>query len=175
AIRRASSLMSSLAADRVGRVHPRNRYKRTLFMGEVLGAVVLGPAKTAVLPVLACGLGRTLLAVEVRNAYWRQFHAMRVQAFNTTVFPRDSTAKPLHIRTAISSQGDLCLRIRRRWGPSGSRSPRYRGGSSNGWRRRRRWGDLRKDFPVCGFQSGYLAHHLVLTGGELLHSLPQRS
>src|SRR5689334_3408162 len=42
-----------LAADRVGRVHPRNRYKRTLFMGEVLGAVVLGPAKTAVLPVLA--------------------------------------------------------------------------------------------------------------------------
>jgi hypothetical protein len=139
------------------------------------GAVVLVPAKTGVLPVWACGLGRTLLAVEVRNAYWRQFHAMRVQAFNTTVFPRDSTAKPLHIRTAISSQGDLCLRIRRRWGPSGSRSPRYRGGSSNGWRRRRRWGDLRKDFPVCGFQSGYLAHHLVLTGGELLHSLPQRS
>jgi hypothetical protein len=128
--------------------------------------VVLGPAKTGVLPVWACGLGRTLLAVEVRNAYWRQFHAMRVQAFNhATVFPRDSTAKPLHIRTAISSQGDLCLRIRRRWGRSGSRSPRYRGGSSNRWRRSRRWGDLRKDFPVCGFQSGNLAHHLVLTGG----------
>ena len=104
------------------------------------GAMVSVPAKTRVLPVWACGLGRTLLAVEVRNAYWRQFHAMRVQAFiHAIVFPRGSTAKPLHIRTAISSQGDLCLRIRRRWGPSRSRSPRYRGGSSNGWRRRRSW------------------------------------
>src|SRR6516165_4515104 len=140
------------------------------------GGGVLVPAKTGVLPVWACGLWRTLLAVEVRNAYWRQFHAMRVQAFiHATVFPRGSTAELLHIRAAISSQGDLCLRIRRRWGPSRSRSPRYRGGSSNGWRRSRRWGDLRKDFPVCGFQFGYLAHHLVLTGGELLHSLPQRS
>ena len=138
--------------------------------------MVLVPAKTGVLPVWARGLGRTSLAVEVRNAYWRQFHAMRAQAFiHAIVFPRGSTAKPLHIRTAISSQGDLWLRIRRRWGPSGSRSPRYRGGSSNGWRRSRRWNDLRKDFPVCGFQSGYLAHHPVLTGGELLHSLPQRS
>ena len=66
----------------------------------------IGAGEDGVLPVWACGLGRTLLAVEVRNAYWRQFHAMRVQAFNhATVFPRDSTAKPLHIRTAISSQG----------------------------------------------------------------------
>ena len=114
------------------------------------GAVVLVPAKTGVLPVWACGLGRTLLAVEVRNAYWRQFHAMRVQAFiHATVFPRGSTAKPLRIRTAISSQGDLCLHIRRRWGPSGSRSPRYRGGSSNGWRRRRLW-DPTENFLVGG-------------------------
>ena len=132
----------------------------------------IGPAKTGVLPVWACGLGRTLLAVEVRNAYWRQFHAMRVQAFNTTVFPRDSTAKPLHIRTAISSQGDLCLRIHGRWGPFGSRSPRYRGGSSNGWRRRR-W-QLQKDFHVGGLQPGDLVRHLVLSAGKLLHGLPQQ-
>jgi len=34
---------------------------------------------------------------------------MRVQAFNhATVFPRDTTAKPLHIRTARSSQGAFC-------------------------------------------------------------------
>src|SRR5690348_5704796 len=72
-----------------------------------MGEAVAARAKTAVLPVWTCGLGRTVLAVEVRNAYWRQFHATRVQAFNhATVFPRDSTAKPLHIRAAISSQGE---------------------------------------------------------------------
>ena len=64
-------------------------------MGEVLGAVVLGPAKTAVLPVLACGLGRTLLGVEVRNAYWRQFHAMRVQAFMRPRPTADAAPKPV--------------------------------------------------------------------------------
>jgi hypothetical protein len=36
-----------------------------LFMGEA----VVAPAKTAVLPVWACGLGRTLLGVEISNAY----------------------------------------------------------------------------------------------------------
>jgi hypothetical protein len=122
--------------------------------------------------VWACGLRRTLLGggvhrhfVEIRIACWRQFLAMRVQAFNhATVFPRDTTAKPLHIRTARSSQGAFCcsmaygqagrcwgciLRIFRRWGPSGSRSPRCRGGSSNGWRRRRLW-DLNENFLVGG-------------------------
>ena len=107
------------------------------------------------LPVWACGLQRTLLGgavVEIRIAYWRQFHAMRAQAFNhATVFPGDPTAKPLHIRTARSSQGAFwdsmangqagrcwgcILRIFRTRGSSGSRSPRCRGGSSGGWRRR---------------------------------------
>jgi hypothetical protein len=36
-----------------------------LFMGDA----VVAPAKTAVLPVWACGLGRTLLGVEISNAY----------------------------------------------------------------------------------------------------------
>jgi hypothetical protein len=73
-----------------------------------MGEAVVAPAKTAVLPVWTCGLGRTLLAVEVRNAYWRQFHGMRVQAFShATVFPRDSTAKlftsgPQLVRRATS-------------------------------------------------------------------------
>jgi hypothetical protein len=74
---------------------------------------------------------------------------MRAQAFNhATVFPNDPTAKLLHIRTARSSQGAFygimangqagrcrgcILRIFRMWGgPSANRSPRYRGGSSNG-------------------------------------------
>src|SRR5215472_9190383 len=132
------------------------------------------PAKTAVLPaVWACGLGRTLLGVEIRNAYWRQFHAMRAQAFNrATVFPGEPTAKPLHIWTARSSQGDFCLRIFRRWGPSGSRSPCYRGGSSNGWLRRR-W-QLQKDFHVGGLQPGDLVPHLILSGGKLLNGLLQQ-
>ena len=95
--------------------------------------------------------------VEIRIACWRQFHAMRAQAFNhVTVFDGDPTAKPLHIRTARSSQGEAgrcwgcILRIFRRWGPSGSRSPRYRGGSSNGWRRRRLWDHLNENFLVGG-------------------------
>jgi hypothetical protein len=86
---------------------------------------------------------------------------MRAQAFNhATVFPNDPTAKLLHIRTARSSQGGFyyimangqagrcrgcILRIFRMWGPSANRSPRYRGGSSNGWRRRL-W-DLNENFP----------------------------
>jgi hypothetical protein len=75
---------------------------------------------------------------------------MRVQAFNhATVFPRDTTAKPLHIRTARSSQCCI-LRILRRRGPSGSRLPRYCGCSSNGWWRRRRLWDLNENFPVGG-------------------------
>src|SRR6516225_924047 len=94
--------------------------------------------------------------VKIRLACWRQFHAMRAQAFNhVTVFDEDPTAKPLHIRTTRSSQGEAgrcwgcILRIFRRWSPSGSRSPRYRGGSSNGWRRRRLW-DLNENFLVGG-------------------------
>jgi hypothetical protein len=44
--------------------------------------------------------------VEIRIACWRQFHAMRAQAFNhATVFPKGPTAKLLHIWTARSSQG----------------------------------------------------------------------
>jgi hypothetical protein len=34
-----------------------------------MGEAVVAPAKTAVLPVWACGLGRTLLGVEISNAY----------------------------------------------------------------------------------------------------------
>ena len=108
-------------------------------------------ATTAVLPVWVCNLRRTLLRgpvhrhfVEIRIACWRQFHAMRAQAFNhATVFPKDPTAKLLHIRTARSSQGTsyyimangqagrcrgCILRIFRMWGPSANRSPHYRGG-----------------------------------------------
>lgn len=140
-------------------------------MGEAVCTVAPVPATTAVLPVWACGLRPTLLVgavhrhfVEIRIACWRQFRAMRAQAFNhVTVFPGDPTAKPLRIGTARSSQGAVCysmgngqagrcwgciLHIFRRWGPSGSRSPRYRGGS-NGWRRRRLW-DLNENFLVDG-------------------------
>jgi hypothetical protein len=47
--------------------------------------------------------------LEKRIARWRQFHAMRAQAFNdATVFPGDPTAKTLHIRTARGSQGAFC-------------------------------------------------------------------
>ncbi len=99
---------------------------------------------------------------------------MRAQAFNhATVSPGEPTAKPLHIRTARSSQGDFCLRIFRRWGPSGSRSPRYRGCSSNGWRRRR-W-ELQKDFHLGSLEPGYLVRHLVLSAGKLLRALLKRS
>jgi hypothetical protein len=47
--------------------------------------------------------------------------------------------------------------------------PRYRRGLArrDGALHGRRW-DLLKDFRVGGLQLGYLAHHLVLTGGELL-------
>jgi hypothetical protein len=38
--------------------------------------------------------------------------------------------------------------------------------------RRRRWDPL-KNFQIGGVQPSDLARHLVLTGGELLHSLPQ--
>jgi len=38
---------------------------------------------------------------------------------------------------------------------------------------RRRW-DLLKDFLVGSLQPGDLARHLVLTGGKLVHGLPQR-
>src|SRR6516165_2457968 len=147
-------------------------------MGEAVCTVALVPATRAVLLVWAWfgrGLGGAVHRhfVEIRIACWRQFHAMRAQAFNhVTVFDGDPTAKPLYIRTARSSQGeagrcwDCILRIFRMWGPSGSRSPRYRGGSSNGWRRRRLW-DLNEK-PID------LARHLVLTGGDLRDGLPQR-
>ena len=143
-----TSVWLSKSATAVSPERPRASIPASRITG---GAVVLVPAKTGLLPVWACGLGRTLLAVEVRNAYWRQFHAMRVQAFNTTVFPRDSTAKPLHIRTTRSSKGeagrcwDCILRIFRRWGHSG----RNHGGSSNGWRRRRLW-DLNENCLIGG-------------------------
>ena len=47
----------------------------------------ISAGEDGVLPVWACGLGRTLLAAEVRNAYWRQLHAMRVQAFIHATVP----------------------------------------------------------------------------------------
>ena len=128
-------------------------------LGKPVSTVALAPATTAVLPVWVCGLRRSLLGgpvyrhfVEIRIACCRQFHAMRAQAFNhATVFPKDSTAKLLHIRTTRSSQGasyyimangqagrcrGCILCIFRMWGPSANSSPRYRGGSSNGWWRR---------------------------------------
>jgi hypothetical protein len=47
------------------------------------------------------GLGGALRRrfLEIRIACWRQFHAMRAQAFkHVTVFDVDPTAKPSHIR-----------------------------------------------------------------------------
>jgi hypothetical protein len=57
-----------------------------------------------------------------------------------------------------------------RWYWCPRRRPRYRRGLAHGGGgalRGRRW-DFLKDFLVSGLQLGDLAHHLFLTGGELL-------
>jgi hypothetical protein len=96
-------------------------------------------------------------AASGRRPSCRSWYAKLDPQLGAPAVPSDcGLQSPRHRRLGLRVRRWYWRLRRRRW---------YRRGlacwGSDGSRRRRRWGDLRKDFHVCGFQSGNLARHLV--------------